>query len=112
MDSNLSTTTKGGSLSSTSSPQSFGQSNLSGAESSSIQSINASNLLTSNNGIALGSSSPSTASLSTGSSNTSSASNSNQHHASGVLVGIVVVVFIVAIGLFWRTFNTANNTTY
>jgi hypothetical protein len=112
MDLNLSTSSKGGSISSTGSPQAITQSNLSGATSSSLQSIDASNLLTSNTGIALGNSSSSTLNVSTGSSGTTSTVGSNQHHASGVLIGIVVAVFIVAIALFWRTFNSANNTTY
>jgi cobalamin biosynthesis Mg chelatase CobN len=116
MDSKLNTSGSGGSLGSTSSPQASTSGNI-GASTSNLQSINADNLLNSSNsnGIALSSSGVSTVKLPSTHTQTSTSKPAevakSKHHISAGLLIVVIVLFVVAFGIFWRIFTSQNNTT-
>jgi hypothetical protein len=108
----LAATSGNGVQSTTQSPQASGQDNLAGANSSSVQPTTSFNLLNSSNGIALHPDSLASVGLNTSSADkTANTQATQKHHVNGALLGIVIVLVVVAIGLFWLMGNSINTTT-
>ena len=110
----LNTATGGGTQSTTQDPQMATSDNsLSSTSQGSLQSSSSINLFNSANGVSLKPSALSTVKL-----QASQTSSTNQpvktvshHHVNGVLLGIVLAVFVIAIVTFWQTTLAAKSTT-
>jgi hypothetical protein len=114
MSNSLNTTSSGGSQTTTQNPQTAtNDPNLTSSQSN-LQSSQV-NLLNSSysTGVALGQASPSTVNLqaSTTSVTPRSTPTVTDHHVNGVLLGLVIALFVVAMAIFWRTTLAAKSTT-
>ena len=109
----LTTTTSSGQQGSTQSPQTAGQSGSTGTQSSSVQPGTATALLNSQNGVPLHGTALSTVSLNN-SSNTlvpSPAKPAYKRHINSPLMGVSVLLFIIAVVLFWAVSRPVKSTT-
>jgi preprotein translocase subunit SecF len=117
MSTKINTSSNGGSISTTTTPQSATQNGIgvSSATSSNIQSIDASSLLSNSGtgGIPLKNIQVPTVNVGTSTTSTVSAKvgSSIEHHNNTTLIGIAVIIFVIIMIFFWRAFNSENNTT-
>jgi hypothetical protein len=113
-ESTLTTTTATGSQTTTQSPQtSAAATNFGGQQSSGVQPGTARDLLNSTNGIPLASSPVTTVNLANAAQQTVTTTQvpKEQHHVNPALMGFSVLLFLVAIVLFWNTSRSVKNTT-
>jgi hypothetical protein len=111
-ETSLTTISGTGNQAATQSPQSAGDANPGGTNSSRVQPGTASDLLRSQNGVKLNPTPLTTVNLnSTGSGTTQPSATGNQHHINPVLGAFSIALFVLAIVLFWMTSRSVKNTT-
>lgn len=111
----LTTTSNSGEQTTTQSPQASVGSAPATAQAGSVQPGTANNLLTSQNGQSLSPTPLSTIDLSGGAASTGQLAlqpTAVKHHFNPVLGGAAVLLFVVAVALFWSTSRSVKNTTY
>ena len=112
---NISTNDSQGSVENTQNPQAVGQSSLGASGSKTIQGTNSASILYSSNSssvIRLGNANPDIVSVNASTSAyTQPKTNVTTHHANGTLLVFVVVLVVVAFGLFLNIGRTSKTTT-
>ncbi len=87
------------------------QGGISGTSTGAVQTGTADSLLTSNNGISLNNTPVTTVSLTGSTQSQSPRQDTAAHHMNYALLGFSILLFVVAVGLFWATGRTEKNTT-
>jgi hypothetical protein len=113
MQPNLTTSPGSGTQTSTQSPQSANQGGgLTNANASYFQTGSPASMLTSQNGITLQQTPLSVVNInSTTATPKVQVTTQPKHHVNGLFLGLSLVLFLVAMALFWLTIKSANNTT-
>ena len=111
--SQLSATGGNGSQTSTQNPQTASPGNISPGSSSSIQALNSVNLFNGQNGVSLNPTPLPTVNLNTTTTQPTATPKTTvaNHHINGALLGFSIVLFILAVAMFWFTSKGANKTT-